>query len=92
MNAKTFVWNLLKAETNRSKHQIEFIDAVRLFDQPHLIERSDRNDEERWIALGFVDGLPTAIAFTDRGDERRLISARPARKDERKRLQALPRG
>ncbi len=86
MHSKTFVWNLQKAESNRFKHQIEFIDAVRLFDAPHLVERSDRHNEERWIALGFVDGLPVAVVFTDRGDERRLISARPARQDERKRL------
>jgi uncharacterized protein len=43
-------WNAEKAENNRRKHGIDFDDAVEIFYGPSLLRRSDRNDEERWLA------------------------------------------
>jgi uncharacterized DUF497 family protein len=75
-------WNEDKATSNRNKHGIDFDDAVGALYRPLLLRRSDRNNEERWLAIGETDRRPIAIVFTWRGDKLRIISARPARKYE----------
>ncbi|MEO6784056.1 MAG: BrnT family toxin [Bradyrhizobium sp.] len=47
-----------------------------------ILRRSDRNNEERWIAIGFLENRLIAVVFTRRADAFRIISARRARKNE----------
>ncbi|MGR3456786.1 BrnT family toxin [Pseudooceanicola nanhaiensis] len=51
-----------------------------------LAARSDV--EERFIALGTLDGVPAAIVYTHRGRKIRLITARRMRTNERRAYQA----
>lgn len=75
-------WSEQKAETNRRKHGIDFDEAVEALYRPVLIRRSDRNNEERWLAIGETERRVIAVVFTWRGDTLRIISARRARKNE----------
>ncbi|MFM8606595.1 MAG: BrnT family toxin [Hyphomicrobiales bacterium] len=56
-----------------------------IFDGPVQTVIDDRKDygEVRLIALGEVDGVVLVVVYTDRGDVRRIISARYANKKER---------
>jgi hypothetical protein len=50
---------------------------------PILSQRNDRHGEERWLALGLIEGVAIAFAYTKRGDRIRIISARRANHYER---------
>ncbi|NJD10540.1 MAG: BrnT family toxin, partial [Gemmatimonadetes bacterium] len=42
-----FEWEEAKARANLDKHGVDFDDAVRVFDCPMLLRRSDRGSEPR---------------------------------------------
>jgi uncharacterized protein len=75
-------WNEEKAATNRRKHGIDFDEATEVLYGLHLLRRSDRNKETRWIAIGESEGRVITLVFTWRGSTLRIISARRARKNE----------
>lgn len=75
-------WDAEKAASNRRKHGIDFDEAIEVFYGVHLLRRSDRNEEERWIAIGESEGRVVAVVFTWRGSTLRIISARRARRNE----------
>jgi uncharacterized DUF497 family protein len=77
-----FEWDSAKREANLEKHGIDFADAMRIFQEPFLVRPSPRGGEERFVALGSLDGRIIAVIFTARGETCRLISARRARKNE----------
>jgi uncharacterized protein len=77
-----FEWDEAKNQINRAKHDIDFHDAINVFHGPILVRRSDRNNEERWTALGFTDDRLIVVVFTRRTEVIRIISARRARKNE----------
>jgi uncharacterized DUF497 family protein len=77
-----FDWDGRKSELNRAKHDIDFEDAIDVFYGPIILRRSNRNDEERWVAIGHSEGRLIAVVFTRRADIIRIISARRARKNE----------
>jgi len=78
-----FEWDPEKAAANVRKHGIDFRDAVRVFSEFHFVYRSDRLDEERYVAVGPVDGRIIAVIWTPRESQvRRIISARRARNVE----------
>ncbi len=66
------------------KHDIDFIDAVEVFNDPRLVfeeDTSERYGELRMFATGVALGKLVTVVFTDRGENIvRLISARPATK------------
>lgn len=77
-----FEWDEDKKNSNLVKHGIDFEDAIEVFDGPLLLRRSDRHNEERWLAIGFLEERLIAVAFTRRANILRIISARRARKNE----------
>ena len=80
-----FEWDDAKSRTNVAKHGIP-LDLIPLcFDGPVLSRRNDRKDEERWLAIGSLEGLVVTFAYTKRGTNIRIISARRANRDERER-------
>ena len=81
---KGFQWDAGKNRANLRKHGIDFDEAVEIFYAPHLLRRSRHQSEERWIAVGEAENRMIAVIFTWRGDEVRIISARRARKDEKR--------
>jgi uncharacterized DUF497 family protein len=51
-NIRGFEWDEEKAASNRRKHGIDFDEAVEIFYGRTLVRRSDRKNEERWLAIG----------------------------------------
>ena len=90
-----FEWDPVKARTNQQKHGIRFEDAMQVFDDPRArfeLDRADEFGELRWHAIGLIGGVAVVlVAHTVReeaGDEVvRMISARRASRQERKRYE-----
>lgn len=57
-SSRGFDWDKRKSRSNLDKHGIDFDDAVEIFYGPVILRRSDRNNEERWIAIGFLENRP----------------------------------
>lgn len=84
---QTFEWDEVKAEDNYAKHGVAFELATRVFEDPFAIEfLDDRGDygEERFVIIGLVDAQVLYVAYTERDDAIRIISARRATKHEQK--------
>ena len=82
---RAFGWHEKKREANLRAHGIDFADVKGIFDGYTFIRRSDRHGEIRYQVFGYVHDQEVAVAFTVRDDVCRIISARRARKDERRR-------
>ena len=81
-----FDWNPKKRATNLRNHRIDFEDVKGIFDGYTFVRRSDRHGEIRYQVFGY--GREVAVAFTLRGEVCWLISARRARRDERRKYYA----
>ena len=81
-----FQWNKTKAALNLDKHGVSFEEASTVFDDPLSSAVSDPDhsiDEYRWVMTGTSDqGRLLVVAFTERGDVTRIISARIATRRE----------
>jgi uncharacterized protein len=77
-----FEWDDDKSRANLGKHGIDFEDASGIFYGPIILRQSDRNNEERSIAIGSLEDSLIAVVFTRRANAIRIISARRARKNE----------
>ena len=77
----------VKAKTNLQKHQISFLAATAVFDDPNRIEEDTTRPEQgeiRTKTIGKIEGeLVVVVISTDREQRRRIISARRAGKNER---------
>ena len=74
-----------KAADNWAKHKIRLETAALVFADPLRVERRDDSEgntagEERWQTLGKV----LFVVYTERGEKKRLISARAADKAEKR--------
>ena len=81
-----FAWDERKNRRNIEKHGIDFDDAIRIFDGPVLEKESAAQEfgETRIVAIGLVEGRELCVIYTIREENFRIISARRARRDERK--------
>lgn len=79
-----FEWDDAKNASNVRKHYINFEDAIEIWERPVLVSPSHRGGEDRWIAIGMIEGVEIAVVYTKRGTVRRVISARRARTHERR--------
>jgi uncharacterized DUF497 family protein len=80
-----FEWSKAKAKSNYAKHGVSFDFAKLVFEDPFALELLDnrRNyGEDRFVVLGLVEGQLLFVAFTERNEVIRLISARRATKYE----------
>ena len=81
-----FEWDERKRLANVAKHGVDFVRAIRIWENDRVLIVEDRRRdyrERRFQAFGFVDGMLLMAAFTWRGRQCRLISARRASRDER---------
>lgn len=85
-----FEWDEAKNLANIQKHEIDFVDVPAVFDQSMLVELDSRFDygEERWFGIGFLgNGVAVVVWAQRQQDVIRIISARRANRNERKRLE-----
>ena len=83
----TFIWNVKKARTNLTDHQISFEQGCEAFFDPFLCLRdASRKGEERDAIIGAdtVGRLLFVVHIQQEGDRFRVISARKATPAERK--------
>jgi len=75
-----FEWHDAKAETNLQLHGVNFELAKTVFKDPFAVERlDDREDygEERYVIIGMAEGhVLLFVAYTERAERIRIISAR----------------
>jgi uncharacterized protein len=82
-----FEWDPENAESNLTKHRVDFADAVGVFFDELAITLADEGEEaeERWVTIGAdVLNRILVVVYTWRTDVIRLISARKATRRERK--------
>ena len=82
-----FEWDEAKDRANREKHGIGFDRAVRVFRSDHVtvVARPGADGEARLKTIGMLDDvLLVSLIHTDRAGITRLISARPAKRKERR--------
>lgn len=80
-----YQWHPAKATANVKKRGVEFTDAVGVFEDPGAItiEDSGSEEEQRFLSLGLdFLGRLIVVAYTYRGDNIRVISARKATRKE----------
>jgi uncharacterized protein len=79
-----YVWDHAKRDSNLVKHGLDFMDGIMLFDgRPIFTYASPRNDEDRFVTVGLVNGLMVALIWLRRDAEIRVISLRRARNGEK---------
>ena len=84
-----FEWDDAKAESNLTKHGVDFMDAMSVLLDPLAMTRFDdehSDDGERWVSAGNGQLLLLIHTFSATGPNLalvRLISARPATRRER---------
>ena len=90
-----FEWDENKNRSNLRKHGVKFEEAAAVFEDPQLLIVRDRvqDGEERWHAIGMVEGcLVLTVAHTlqeeDGSEVIRIISARSATRRERRRYES----
>lgn len=83
-------WNPNKAHSNLEKHGISFSDAEGVLFDPNALSFEDTmaQGEQRFIVIG-MDHLwrLLVVVYTHRGDNIRLISARRATPNERRKYE-----
>ena len=81
-----FEWNKAKAKANFQRHGVSFDLAKTVFSDPFAIERlEDREEygEERFVIVGAAEGKTLLfVAYTERKERIRIISARRATQNE----------
>jgi len=87
MTDDEFEWDEVKAETNLRRHKISFREARRVFEDFFALIEQDLSDfygEDRFLAIGMVDGVLLTVVYTERGERIRIISARKASSNEQR--------
>jgi uncharacterized DUF497 family protein len=83
-----FEWDENKCTSNFRKHGIDFPDAVFLFDDEYRMEwQVERGSELRFVTLGEIADYVVLVVYVKRGIKKRIISARRASKNERKKYE-----
>lgn len=80
-----FEWDEQKRETNLEKHGVDFEDAKLIFSGQTVEIPDNRHNygEHRIGAFGEVKNNVFFVVYTQRGEKRRIISARKAGTNER---------
>jgi uncharacterized protein len=85
MRDDRFEWSDAKARANLRKHEVSFEAARLAFGDPAGIDEiDDREDygEARFIFTGMVGRRLLTVAYTERDDRIRIVSARKATRRE----------
>ena len=74
----------IKREKVLKERNIDLGDMRFVLNGPYLIRQSDRDGEARYMVFGFLEDVEVVFICTIREDLCHVISARRARRDERK--------
>lgn len=79
-----FTWDEAKRRRNLKDHGLDFVDAERVFDGLTFTFEDDRfhYDEQRFVSLGLLKGVPVSIVHTEVKDRIHVISFRKATRRE----------
>ncbi len=87
-----FEWNPEKEKANIAKHGVSFSEAMTVFGDPLELTIADPDHSEaeyRFISIGLSsESQLLVVAYTERGDRTRIISARPAIARERRQYES----
>jgi hypothetical protein len=86
-----FEWDEDKRKRNIAERGVDFRRAAQIFRNPVLETEDTREDygEQRFRALGHVDEEYYLVAYTWRGNRRRIISAWKVGEDGKRRYQEI---
>lgn len=85
-----FEWDDVKNLANQEKHGIAFeVAAYFLVHKKAVIIPSNRGEEIRFMAIGDMENVIITVVFTRRNAILRIISARRASRDERKKYNEI---
>jgi hypothetical protein len=81
-----FEWDTKKAQANLERHNVSFEEAAEVFFDPfYQFGDATRGDEQREFVLGYsLSQRILLVVYVDRSERSRIISARPATRQERK--------
>ena len=83
-----FQWDPQKADANLRKHDVSFDEGSTIFGDPLAATIPDPEhaaDEQRYVTIGHsASGRVIVVVHADRGEDIRIISARPATAGEKK--------
>jgi len=86
--ALTFEWDPAKARSNLAKHGVDFPEAATIFGDPLSFTVPDPDhsvSEQRYVTMGFsFRRRLLVVAHTEAGYRLRIISARRAKRAERR--------
>ena len=70
-----FEWDEAKRLQNLKDHGVDFVDAYKVFAGPTYTFEDDRlrYQEQRFVTLGLLDGIPVSLAHTETDDVIRPI-------------------
>jgi hypothetical protein len=79
-----FTWDEVKRKRNLKDHGLDFVDARRVFEGATFTYEDDRfrYQEQRFVTLGLLEGIPVSIAHTETRACIHIISFRKATKRE----------
>ena len=78
-----FEFDANKSATNKTKHNIDFIEAQKLWRDTHLVEvPANTTDEPRFLVIGKIADKHWSAVITYRSDKIRIISVRRSRSEE----------
>jgi hypothetical protein len=78
-----FEFDANKSATNKTKHNIDFIEAQKLWRDTHLVEvPANTTDEPRFLVIGKIADKHWSAVITYRSDKIRIISVRRSRTEE----------
>ena len=86
LQGAAFEWDARKAQANLERHNVSFEEAAEVFFDPfYQFGDAIRGDEQREFVLGYsLSQRILLVVYVDRRERTRIISARPATRQERK--------
>lgn len=88
MNDEKFQWDDIKAAMNITDHGVTFEAGRGVFKDPFALDWLDESEdygEDRYVIIGMSKRRLLYVAYTMRGEAIRIISARLAEPQERRR-------
>ena len=75
-----FTWSPAKRLRNLKDHGLDFVDAPGVFEGATFTYEDDRfrYQEQRFVTLGLLAGIPVSVVHTETAHEIRIISFRKA--------------